>query len=607
MKRILRFLGAAVSGVALAMCFVPFDQAWLVWGWMWILLPLLWTARRGEPSSGKEKGRIRRLFGRVFRARSTRAFMLAWIAGMAFWVINLKWLWTVTMPGALVLGAYLSIYFGIFGIFAVGPANPWRKSFRATKTIRDRIQESTRSLGYAVLLGGFWCGLEWLRGWVLTGFGWNGLGVAFANHLVLAQGAEFVGVTGLAFLPVFMSAAAVQTARRFYLQFRAHEVKMLHWDFASALVVIMLAFTVGTIRLSSATNTSKIEGRVLLVQQDIPQVAGDISWEPDEIVNGFQELVTEALREVDEQTAKQLMEAGEEKPGEDVMGTIGTPDLLVLPEACLPGWLWQNDDAPSSGSPFMEDMLAWFSQQRDWTFVSGINEVRGEEFEDPETEIYNSLLIDGGPLERQTYQKTHLVILGEYFPRLPYLAELYEWQTDTKLPRNMSVGQNFEPLEIELGGRKVGVIPSICFEDTLGRVTRRPVRNESQIILNVTNDGWFQKSEGSLHHFRNALFRCIELRRPMVRSANRGVTGVVSVTGSLTDPFTGERRSLVDENGGPFQRGYLLASVYVPVEGQVTVYAAFGDWFAAGGLGLGLLWSVFALIRRKLNTAEAVT
>jgi apolipoprotein N-acyltransferase len=93
----------------------------------------------------------------------------------------------------------------------------------------------------------------------------------------------------------------------------------------------------------------------------------------------------------------------------------------------------------------------------------------------------------------------------------------------------------------------------------------------------------------------------------MVRSANRGVTGVVSVTGSLTDPFTGERRSLVDENGGPFQRGYLLASVYVPVEGQVTVYAAFGDWFAAGGLGLGLLWSVFALIRRKLNTAEAVT
>lgn len=579
MKRaLLRLLGAVVSGVLLAMCFVPFDQAWLVWGWLWLLLPLFWT------TGGRKK--------------SFRGFGLGWMAGMGFWVINLKWLWTVTMPGALALGAYLSIYFGIFGAFASGPGNPWRGPFRATKTIRDRIQESTRSLGYAAVLAGFWCGLEWLRGWVLTGFGWNGLGVIFANHLVLAQSAEFIGVTGLAFLPVFMSAVAVQTARRFYQQFRAGGVKMLHWDFATALVVIMLAFTMGTIRLSSATNAPKIKGRVLLVQQDIPQIAGEVLWEPQRIVDGFIELTEEGLAAADAETARQLIEdAGDGEEGE-VVAEIATPDLVVWPESCLPAYLQQKENGETEGGPMIESILEYVTGLREWTLVTGIHEYRGEDPMDPETDLYNSLLVDGGPNGRQSYQKSHLVILGEYIPDLPFLHDFYEQTTGVRFFANTTPGTNFEPMEVQIGGQKVGVMPSICFEDTLGRVTRRSVRKGPQMIINVTNDGWFQKSEGAAHHFRNGLFRCIEMRRPMVRCANRGVTGVVSVTGSLTDPFTGEKRELVDENGSHFHRGFLLASVYVPAEGRVTLYAAFGDWFAATGLGAGMGWIVFSWVLR---------
>jgi apolipoprotein N-acyltransferase len=113
--------------------------------------------------------------------------------------------------------------------------------------------------------------------------------------------------------------------------------------------------------------------------------------------------------------------------------------------------------------------------------------------------------------------------------------------------------------------------------------------------VNVTNDGWFQESEGSVQHFRNALFRSIELRRPTVRCANRGVTGVVTVAGSLVDPYTKEMRHLVDENGSYFHRGYLLASVYVPSEGGFTLYARFGDWFAVTGLVAGFLWMMMRL------------
>ncbi len=575
MARFLKIPAALLSGVALALSFAPFDQAWLVWGWMWLLFPLLWTVTK--------------------KRRRLKAFGLAWLAGMGFWVINLKWLGTVTWPGAVALSAYLSVYFGIFGAFAAGSANPWRAKYVSARTIRDRVRQSLKSLGYATLLGGFWCGLEWVRGWLMTGFGWNGLGVTFAKNLILAQNAEYVGVIGLSFLPVFLSAVAVQTARRFYQQFRANEVKMLHWDFATALLVIMLAFTSGTIRLSSVTNAPKIEGRVLMVQQDIPQFADKVLWEPSEIVEGFEDLTAEGMEEVFREAA----EAARETESEEEIVGIKMPDLVIWPEACLPAYLYLQEDGSMKGGPNLESVFEYIHSLGDFTFVLGMNEVLGETAADPEVDVYNSLVIDDGKGGRDSYQKNHLVILGEFIPDLPFLHDLYFQTTGVNFGKGLSRGTDFEPLEVEMDGQMVGVIPSVCFEDTVPRLTRRFVRNGPQVLLNVTNDGWFQESEGSLQHFRNALFRSIELRRPTVRCANRGVTGVVTVAGSLVDPYSKEKRHLVDENGSYFHRGFLLASVYVPAEGGVTLYAAFGDWFAVTGLVAGLLWMVVSFVMRK--------
>lgn len=566
MVRFLRILAAILSGIALAFSFAPFDEAWIVWGWMWLLLPLLWTM------TGK--------------GRCLKAFGLGWLAGMGFWVMNLKWLGTVTWPGALALSAYLSAYFGLFGAFAAGPVNPWRVKYERAKMVRDRARQSLRSLGYATLLGGFWCGLEWVRGWLMTGFGWNGLGVTFAKNLILAQNAEYVGVIGLSFLPVFFSAVAVQTARRFYQQFRENEVKVLHWDFATALLVIMLAFTWGTIRLSSVTNGPKIKGRVLMVQQDIPQFADKILWEPSKIVGGFEELTAEGMEEVFREAAKAARGVGSE---EEIVG-IRMPDLVIWPEACLPAYLQEQDDGSIVGGPKVESVFEYIHSLGDFTFVLGMNEARGETVVDPEVDVFNSLIVDDGKGVRQTYQKNHLVILGEFIPDLPFLHDLYFRTTGVEFGKGLSRGGVFEPLEAEIGGQPIGVIPSVCFEDTVPRLTRKFVRNGPQLLVNVTNDGWFQESEGSVQHFRNALFRSIELRRPTVRCANRGVTGVVTLAGSLVDPYSKKTRHLVNENGSYFHRGYLLATVYIPSEGEITLYAAFGDWFALSGLIGGFLW-----------------
>lgn len=573
MRGFAKILGAALSGGVLAMCFAPFDQAWLVWGWLWILLPLLWTTREGK--------------------RRRRGFGLGYVAGFVFWSINMKWIATVTGAGVFALAAYLAIYFGLFGAFAAHAGNPWRNQAKTVDGLNGRFREAARSLAYAALLGGFWCGLEWIRGWMLTGFGWNGLGVAFGQNLILAQSAEFVGVIGLAFLPVFLSAIVIQTARRFFRQARDGKAKLLHWDFATGLLVVMLSFTLGTIRLSSVINAEKLQVQLLLVQQDIPQVAGQVTWEPQRIVDGFVELTAAGLEEAERRT----MEALQNAESEDEIVPASRPDMVVWPEACLPAWFRLQEDGRPEAGPAIESLFTYLETLGSFDFVTGANVIDGQDPMDPATDVFNSLLLHGRDGKRQTFHKNHLVYFGEALPPGKIFEDLYESAAGIPFPGGLTPGTDFEPLEFEVRGEKIDLMPSICFEDTVPRVTRRFVRNSPQLLVNITNDGWFQESEAAEQHFRNAVFRTIELRRPMVRCANRGVTGVISATGSVVDPFTKERRVLENEEGSHFHRGFLLASAYPLKEGGITLYAAFGDWFAVTGLVLGMGWIVVARVR----------
>ena len=111
------------------------------------------------------------------------------------------------------------------------------------------------------------------------------------------------------------------------------------------------------------------------------------------------------------------------------------------------------------------------------------------------------------------------------------------------------------------------------------------------MIVNITNDGWFLQSEEPEVHMINALFRAIELRRPMVRATNTGVSCFIDTRGriisKLNDP----------ETGSSFIEGTLPGEVKVPRVGHMTLYARFGDWFALMLLGNCV---IVGLLRRKV-------
>jgi apolipoprotein N-acyltransferase len=170
----------------------------------------------------------------------------------------------------------------------------------------------------------------------------------------------------------------------------------------------------------------------------------------------------------------------------------------------------------------------------------------------------------------QIYRKIHLVPFGEYIP-LRHSFPLFAAVANRWIPGDFDMGNDYTVFH--LTNDEVRVAPLICFEDTIGELTRRFVLHGANLLVNVTNDGWFLYSAGSHQHLANAIFRCVETRCPMVRAANTGVTCFVNEFGRVT-------QVLRDETGSTFMEGVLTGEVNVPTERNLTFYVRYGELFA---------------------------
>src|SRR6266513_4867662 len=170
----------------------------------------------------------------------------------------------------------------------------------------------------------------------------------------------------------------------------------------------------------------------------------------------------------------------------------------------------------------------------------------------------------------QVYRKVHLVPFGEYIP-LRHSFPLFAAVASKWVPGDFDLGRDHTVFR--LTNNDVRVAPLICFEDTVGDLVRQFVLKDANLLVDVTNDAWFLHSGGSRQHLANAIFRCVETRRPMVRAANTGVTCFVNEFGRVT-------QMLQDETGSRFTDGVLTADVMVPAQPELTFYTRHGELFA---------------------------
>ena len=557
---------ALSSGLLVAGLFPPYHVAGLAWVALLPLLPALWSVQ------GNRAG--------------WHGFGLGWLAGSVSSGVQFCWLGEVSWLAAVLLPLYLGCFWGLFGAFAATLGNPWHKH-RAPEPLgphhsrRHRLLAAalpTRpgsprlSLRTALSHGAIWAGLEWLRSWLFGGFGWNPLGVAFHDTAVMAQAADLLGATGLSLLLVFSQAVVVQAARRLLTKPRPATRPL--WDVAAAALVVALVGGYGMARIASEGHRKSVRLRALLVQLNIPQDATQMLWDDLTIHHAYEDdtlAALEAIKQADARSAD--------------AGARHWPDWVVWPESALRGRLLRTADGGWGAWQPNLDTIAQVRTAGPFSLIFGVTEVEAEAKGDqliatPGGHMYNSLAAMTPNDELQTFRKHHLVIFGETIPfveSLPFLKKIYEQQSGTEYNGSFTPGDSFEPLSLTADEQPIGVIPSVCFEDTVPRLTRLFARPGPQVIINVTNDGWFRLSAAAAQHFTNARFRAIELRRPMLRCANTGVSAAVDTCGSTAHPDTAARQVIADATGNSFTRGSLLAELNVPLEPATTLYGLIGD------------------------------
>ncbi len=584
-KGLFQMAGAITSGLLVAGLFPPFHAAALAWLALLPLLPALWSVD-GERSGWK-------------------GFGLGWLAGSVSSGVQFSWLGEVSWLAAVLLPLYLGLFWGVFGAFAATLGNPWHKH-RASPPLASHHSRRRRllaavlptvpgsprlSLRSAFCHGAIWAGLEWLRSWLFGGFGWNPLGVAFHDSLLLAQAADLLGALGLSLLLVFCQAVMVQAVSRLLAKDAAAKSKHW-WDVAATALIVAGVLGYGAARLASEGHHKSVRIKSLLVQLDVPQEAGEMQWDDLKIDSAYEDDTLEALEAI------KKADALTENPA-----AKRWPDWVLWPESALRGQLLRTADGGWGTWQQNLDTIAQVRTAGPFSLIYGINEFeavpKGEQLiPKPGGRMYNSLAVMSPSDELQTFRKHHLVIFGETIPfvdSLPFLKKIYEQQSGTEYGGSFTPGDSFEPLSINAAGLAIGVIPSVCFEDTVPRLTRLFARHGPQLILNVTNDGWFKHSVGAAQHFANARFRAIELRRPMLRCANTGVSAAINTCGSTAHPDTAAPQVLTDSTGSHFTRGSLLTELDVPLVPTLTLYALIGD---GGIMALALFAITISMLSR---------
>jgi len=312
-----------------------------------------------------------------------------------------------------------------------------------------------------------WALFEWLQGIALTGFAWQQLGYTQID-LPLSGFAPLVGNHGVSLLVAMTSGSLVLLLTN------------SRWRKKAVLLLLGIWLTGFLLKQINWTDASGDEIKVALIQGNIPQ---SLKWK--------QESRTPSMQRYRQLSIEQR----------DV-------DLIIWPETAIPGFQHRLNDYIADLSRDMKknntDLLAGI-------FISDLETGR----------YYNSLInVHGGD-----YRKRHLVPLGEYIP-LRFLIDFFShW---VKIPMSdIDSGADNQPL-LHAAGQPLGV--SICFEDAFARDVHRDLP-EATLLVNVSNDAWFDGSFEPFQHHAIARMRALESGRFMLRATNTGISSIIGPKG----------------------------------------------------------------------------
>ncbi len=454
----------------------------------------------------------------ALEAKPVAAFGWGFLQGLVFYSITLEWLFGFFRSyGQMTIPASV----GVLGSLVV-----MLSLYTGAYALGVRAMRRS-GVGWALAVSPFlWVGLELLRTRMpVLGFPWNLLGYAVSNNLGLVQLTALTGIYGLSFVVAGYNALALWAWR----ERRGNPMGI--WAVATIALIVAIIAGPWLVPMPQGRYTAH------LVQLDLqPEVSFPANWEQLHAaqLDAFEKL---------------SIDAGRSDPG-----------LVVWPEAPAPFSMQDPSFAARAkriASQSQSDFLVGVDR---WRFPPG-----------KAAEASNSaVMIDPSGQTVFHYDKIHLVPFGEYVPWRKYLT----------FAHNLIGGiGDFTPGKV----RTVGQLPGgkfstfICYEAIFPDEIRRFADHGAQLLINISDDGWYGRTEALEQHLNMARVRAVENRRWLLRDTNTGITAAIDPYGRIRAILPSETRAVL--------------TVRYDFRSGRTLYTRWGDWWAM----LAVLVSVVAL------------
>ena len=378
------------------------------------------------------------------------------------------------------------------------------------------------------------------------GFPWFVLGYTQYADLKLIQISSILGAYGISFFIVFCSfSASLVLGTR--VQLKDRFIALL-----SILAMCFVFYSYGEYQLSTVQEEDTKTLRVALVQPNTHRI----------MLENDMGQMQKALDSV-----AQILKSKENL------------DLVVWPESTIPGFL---EESP------LQDFMAKLSQDTKAAHVAGgsahkkIDSKKKNKDNNTEADTQDFVaagLYKNGKLTSHHY-KRKLVPFGEFLPYQEQLKDFYEGNGISSLTGSFTEGRGpAQVLDLQTGDTKTSFGAQICFESIFPILWRLEALGGAEFFVNISNDGWFLNTAAPYQHLGINVFRAVENNRPVLRSANTGISAFIDPFGKI------KYRTLLNE------KSVEIVEVSLPQVPSQTFYTIYGDIFAFLCLFLTLVFS----------------
>lgn len=410
----------------------------------------------------------------------------------------------------------------------------------------------------------FWIAYEYFFHNSEIAWPWLTLGNGFAQNYQLVQWYEYTGTLGGSLWVLIVAALLFVMLQEWHKQSRKQQTLTLGLTVA----LIIFPITLSLYLLHKEENAPRQKPvEVVIVQPNIDP------W--NEKFDGMT-----ALEQVE------LMQ----RIG-DSLATENTT-LIIAPETSLPNSLWEQSLNTSLEINLLREVLLkhpnahWltgattlrlYPTPEQWTHTARpIAHQPGMAYD-----AFNVALLLDTSQNIQDYIKSKLVVGVEMLPYPQYLKMLNRLSID--LGGTVGGLGTQKEREVFRTNSELLAAPIICYESAFGEFCTEYVRKGAELLVVITNDGWWGDTPGYRQHFSFSRLRCIENRRYMARSANTGISGIITPTGRTTQTL------------GWWERGGLKGNVYP--ETRITFYTQHGDYIGRAATGTSALLALYLLVQ----------